>query len=412
MKKNKIYSVILAVVVAFALWLYVVNNVSQEDDVTFYNIPVMMEGESALNEQNLMLTRISSKTVSVNLSGTRSDLNKINSGNIVVKVDLKQIEEPGENIPLTPKITSTADVPSNAFTVESRNPTVIYVDVDTRRTKEIPVQPRWTGTRSEDYIYDTENAVLDYPTITVSGPAAVADLIDHAEIEIDLSDRFESISEAFRYTLCDATGEPVNASKITTNVEEVRLDVSIQRIKEVALKVDVIYGGGASEENTTITLSHETIRLSGGEAVLAEFGDVYTVATINLADVERSSDLTYTLNLPEGVINQTGVTEVTATIRFTGLMTREFTVENIQRINVPEGLSADIISENLTLKVRGPAEQINQLTAEDITATVDFSAAEIGTSTYKATITFGEEFPDVGALKTSSVSATVQEVEE
>lgn len=411
MSKNKIYSVILSVVIAFALWLYVVNNVSQQDDATFYNLPVVMEGESVLNEQNLMITRISSKSMSVNLSGTRSDLNKINSGNLVVKIDLKQIEEPGENIPLTPKISSTADVPSNAFVVESKNPSVIYVDVDHRRTKEVLVQPKWTGTRSEDYIYDTENAVLDYPTITVSGPAAVADLIDHAEIEVDLSERMESISESFRYTLCDANGDPVDAEMITTNVEEVRLDVSIQRIKEVALKVDVIYGGGASEQNTTVSLSHETIRLSGGEAVLAEFGDTYTVATINLADVERSGDLTYTLNLPEGVINQTGVTEVTVTIRFAGLITREFTVENIQSTNVPEGLTADIISANLTLKVRGPAEQINQLTAEDITATVDFSAAEIGTSTYKAAITFGEAFRDVGALKTSSVSATVQNVE-
>lgn len=412
MKKNKMYSVILSAVIAFGLWLYVVNNVSQEDDVTFYNIPVVMEGEAALNEQNLMITRISSKNLSVNISGTRSDLNKINAGNIVVKVDLKQIEEPGENIALTPKVSSTADVPSNAFVVESKNPTVIYVDVDVRRTKEIPVKPMWTGTRSEDYIYDTENAVLDYPTITVSGPAAVADLIHHAEIEVDLSSQTESISESFRYTLCDAQGKPVDAEKITTNVEEVRLDVSIQRIKEVDLKVDLIYGGGASKQNTTVTLSHETIRLSGGEAVLAEFGDTYTVATINLADVEKSNDFTYTLSLPEGVTNQTGVSEVTVSIRFLGLMTREFTVENIQPIHVPEGMTADIISENLTLKVRGPAEQISQLTAEDITATVDFSAAEVGTSTYKATITFGEAFPNVGALKTSSVSATVLEVEE
>lgn len=412
MRKNKIYSVILSVIVAFGLWLYVVNNVSQEDDATFYNLPVVMEGESALNEQNLMITGTSNKTVSVNLSGTRSDLNKINSGNITVKVDLTQIEEPGQNIPLTPKISNTADVPTNAITVESRNPTVIYVDVDYRRTKEVPVQLKWTGTRSEDYIYDTENAVLDYPAITVTGPAAVADLIDHAEIEVDLTNRAESISESFRYTLCDAVGEPVDAEMITTNVEEVRVDLSIQRIKEVQLKVDVIYGGGASEENTVITLSRETIRLSGGEAVLAEFGDTYTVATINLADVETSTDLTYTLNLPEGVTNQTGITEVTVTIRLTGLITRSFTVENIQKINVPEGLEAEIINENLTLKVRGPADQINQLTAEDITATVDFSAAEVGTSTYKAAITFGEEFPNVGALKTSSVSATVQAVEE
>lgn len=412
MRRNKIYSVILSVVIGFGLWLYVVNNVSQEDDMTFYNIPVVMEGETALTEQNLMLTRISSKTVTVNLSGSRSDLNKINSGNLVVKVDLKQIEEPGENIALVPKITSSADIPSNAFVVESKNPTVIYVDVDTRRTKEVPVLPKWTGTRSEDYIYDTENVVLDYPVVSVTGPAAVADLIDHAEIEVDLSERTESISEAFRYTLCDAEGNPVEADMITTNVEEIRMDVSIQRIKEVKLKVDVVHGGGTSEKNTTVTLSHDAIRLSGGEAVLAEFGDTYTVATINLADIEKSTDLTYALTLPEGVTNQTGVTEVTVTVRIQGLATREFTVEHIRSVNIPEGLQAEIINANLTLKVRGPMDEISRLTAEDITATVDFSAAEVGTSTYKATITFAEGFANVGAMKTSSVSATVQSAEE
>ena len=52
MAKNKIYSMILSIVVAFGLWLYVVTNVSQEDDVTFYNIPVVMEGENVLTEQN------------------------------------------------------------------------------------------------------------------------------------------------------------------------------------------------------------------------------------------------------------------------------------------------------------------------------------------------------------------------
>lgn len=412
MKRNKLYSVVLSFVISFGLWLYVVNNVSPEDDATFYNLPVVMEGEAVLNERNLMITGTSSKTVSVNVSGTRSDLNKLNSGNITVKLDLSQIDEPGENIALTPKVTNSADVASNAIVVESKNPTVIYVDVDTRRTKEVPVQSKWTGTRSEDYLYDTENAVIDYPVVSVAGPAAVVDLIDHAEIEVDLTGRAESISESFRYTLCDVNGAPVDAEQITTNVEEIRLDVPIQRIKEVKLAVEVIYGGGATKENTTVKIEPGSIRLSGGEAVLAEFGDTYTVATINLADIEKSIDLPYTLNLPEGVTNQTGVSEVNVNVKFAGLVTKEFTLDNFQIVNVPEGMTAEIINANLTVKVRGPADEISRLTAEDISATVDFSAAEIGTATYKATIVFGEEFPNVGALKTNSVSATVQQEEE
>ena len=86
-------------------------------------------------------------------------------------------------------------------------------------------------------------------------------------------------------------------------------------------------------------------------------------------------------------------------------------VDKIEMINVPDGMMAEIINANLTVRVRGPEEELNKLTEKDITAVVDLSAAEAGTATYKATIVFSEEFPNVGAMKTSSVSATVLPVE-
>ena len=84
---------------------------------------------------------------------------------------------------------------------------------------------------------------------------------------------------------------------------------------------------------------------------------------------------------------------------------------HIEKINVPEGMIAEIINTNLTVRVRGPEEEISRLTEKDISAVVDFSAAEAGTATYKAVIQISEEFPNVGAMKTSSVSATVLPVE-
>ena len=412
MAKNKLYSIILSAVIAFGLWLYVVSNVSEQNDWTFYNIPVVREGEADLNERNLMITDISADSVSLHLSGARNDLNKLDSSNMSVKVDLTKIYEPGEKIPLTYTPSYPSDVASNAFEVVDKNPATIYVSVDYRRTFDIPVLVKWTGTRSEDYIYDTENYLLDNSTITITGPAAVADMIDHAEVEVDLTERVESISESFRYTLCDVEGNPVDAQQITTSVEEVRLDAQIQRIKEIKLVADVLYGGGATEENTTVEISPKTIRVSGGEAVLAELGDTYTVCTINLADVEKTDTQKYTIALPEGVTNQTGVSEVAVAIRFAGLKTREFVIDNFEIVNVPEGMEAEIINANLTIKVRGPEEEIVKLNERDITAVVDFSAAEVGTATYKANITISDKFPNVGALKTNSVSATVQAAEE
>lgn len=411
MRRNKLYSMLLSLVVAFGLWLYVKNNVSIEDNNTFYNIPVVMEGETILNEENLMITSVSANTVSLNLSGARSDLSKLDSSKLAAKVDLSGIKEPGERIPLSYTITFPSDVSPSAFTQGNKNPGAIYVDVDYRRVTEIPVLIKWTGNRSEDYIYDTENAVLDNNTVTISGPASVVDTIDHARVEIDLTEQVKSISQNYRYTLCDVEGNPVDAGQITTNLEEVRLEMQIQKIQEIQLNADVVYGGGANEHNTTVEISPATIRVSGGEAVLAELGDTLTICTVNLADLDKNvNEQKYTLTLPEGVTNQTGVNEVTVSIRFTGLKTREFTIDQFEAVNVPEGMTVDIISASLSVKVRGPEAEIAALKENNIRAVVDFTNAEVGTATYKVKIVCGDQFPNVGALKTSSVSATVQAV--
>ena len=407
-RERRITSAVLSLVIAFGLWWYVVNNVSVEDDITFNNIPVVREGESVLNEKNLMITEISTESVSMNLIGSREDLNKVDSSNMSVKINLSNIEEPGQRIPLTYVPSYPASVANTAFEVSHRNPSVIFVSVDHRRTVEIPVNVKWTGTRSEDLLYDTENCVLDYSAITITGPATVVDQISQALVTIDLSDRTESFSESFRYTLCDQEGNPVDAQWITTSVEEVSLSAQIQQIREVDLIAELVYGGGATAENTKVTLNPETIRVSGGAAVLDELGDSYSVCSINLADIEKSShEQKFPLSLPEGVTNQTGVSEVTVTIRFSGLKTKELMVERIEMINVPENMTAEIINTNLAVRVRGPEAEISRLTEKDISAVVDFSEAEAGTATYKAVIQISKEFPSVGAMKTSSVSATV-----
>ena len=411
MARNKLYSMLLSLVVAFCLWLYVSNNVSIEDSNTFYNIPVVMEGEAILNEENLMITSVSANTVSLNLSGARSDLSKLDSSKLAAKVDLSGLKEPGERIPLSYTISFPSDVSPSAFTQGNKNPGAIYVDVDYRRVSEIPVLIKWTGNRSEDYIYDTENAVLDNNTVTISGPASVVDTIDHARVEIDLTEQVKSISQNYRYTLCDTEGNPVDAGQITTNVEEVRLEMQIQKIQEVQLAADVVYGGGANEHNTTVEISPATIRVSGGEAVLTELGDTLTICTVNLADLDKNvNEQKYTLTLPEGVTNQTGVSEVTVTIRFTGLKSKEFTIDRFETVNVPEGLSVEIINANLSVKLRGPEAEIAALSEENVRAVVDFTNAEVGTATYKVNIVCDGQFPNVGAVKASSVSATVQAV--
>lgn len=407
MMKSKVTSVLLSLFIAFGLWLYVVTNVSQEAEYTIYNVPVVMEGEALLNEKNLMITSVSADDVDLTLSGTRSDLAKVNNSNMVLKVNLSEIAEPQEKKALEYTPVYPGDVATNALTIENRHPARIYVTVEARRNKEVPVEVVWIGSTPEGFMSDRENRMLDYDKVTVVGPASVADLIEKAVIEVDLNDRQESISQDYRYTLCDKDGNPVDAELITTNVENVHLDVKIQKVKEVKLVAEVVYGGGATEKNTTVEIEPAVIRLSGGSAVLEELGDTINLGRIDLSSIERSQELSLPITLPEDITNLSNITEAKVNIKFTGLMVKEFEVENIEAINVPEGLEADIIEKKLTVILRGSALDLSRIMAEDIVVRADFTGAVAGTSTFKATVHFDEAFSAVGAIGSYSVTANV-----
>ena len=84
-------------------------------------------------------------------------------------------------------------------------------------------------------------------------------------------------------------------------------------------------------------------------------------------------------------------------------------MENIEAINVPEGLEAEIMEKKLTVLLRGTAMDLSKIMPEDIQVRADFTGAVAGTSTFKAMIRLGEEFSAVGAIRSYSVTANVTE---
>ena len=95
--KNKTGSILLSIAVAFFLWYYVISVVSPGSTETIYDIPVVFEGETVLTEdRGMMITsRAEEVTVDLKLSGNRTDLAKVNKGNITLKVNLARVYYPG-----------------------------------------------------------------------------------------------------------------------------------------------------------------------------------------------------------------------------------------------------------------------------------------------------------------------------
>ena len=404
--KSKFLRILLSAVVAFALWCFVIMVEQPESENTYYDIPVVLQYEDVLAERGLMIVS-ERPTVTLRLSSTRTNLNNLNESNINVIANVASISAPGTH-EITYSISYPGNVPASAVTVKSQSTDMVKLKVEKRVTKRVDIVPVYTGSVPEGMIADKENAVLDYDYIEVSGPEAVVEQIDQAIIQVDLTDKTETLVGEFAYILCNAAGEPVDAAMVTTNVETINLTLKIQRVKEISLKVTVIPGGGATEATSSITIGPKTIRVSGSDALLEDLEGV-ELGSINLAEVLADRTMTFPIRLPEGVTNETGVTEAVVKIEFPQLMTKTFNITNITAINVPEGLEVDMITQALEVRVRGPIEDIKDMKDTDVTVTVDFAGAQIGTATMKAEIILGENLRNVGAMGTYQVSATVQE---
>ena len=406
--KNKLLSVAVSVLIAFGLWMYVITEVSPNSEWTYYDVPVKLEGETVLKERQLIITGISDTTVDLTLSGNRSDLNQLDSSNITLKADMTKVYDPGTH-KIGYDIILPGHVASNAFNRVNQYPDSITVTVERLLTKEVPVNIIYQGKVPEGYVVRRADVLMDYEKIKVTGPASVVNQISQAVVNVDLTDKTESISQNFRYTLCNQDGAGVDSELITVNAEEVHVDLVIHRRKEVALTVTVNPGGGATEDNVEVVLDVESIQISGSDIALEQVGDSINLGTINLADYEANSKLTFTIPTFEGVTNDSGETEVNVMLTFRGLLTRDFTIEDFKITGVPDGYEAEVITEKLVIKIRGPVTTISTLKAEDIIATVDFTGEEAGDATIRVQVTFPDSFEGLGVLGKPSVTTSMRE---
>lgn len=408
--KNKILTFLLSLVLAFALWLYVITVVSPGSENTYYDIPVVLQNDTALTERGLMVTTETTPTVTLKLSGNRSDLNKLNKSNITLIADLSKIYETGEQA-LSYTIVYPGDVADGAFTVESQIPRQIKLTVERRVSKEIPVEVNFTGQVAKDFMADTQNYTLDYEAVTVTGPSPVIEKIARARFSVDLTDRSEDINEAYRFELCDEQGEPVDARQVVASVGTLNLTVKIQRVKDIPLKLEVVDGGGATQETSVITIDPASIKVCGSDVALQAIDEI-VLGTVNLGDVVKDSTRTYQIKLPEGITNLTNLTEVQVRIEFPSLKRTTFKVTNIMPVNLPAGMTLEMVTKELQVTVRGPSATIDKMKASDITVTVDLSGASLGVSTVKAAVTTGTGFADVGALGSYTVSVNLLDANE
>ena len=418
--KSKILTAALSFVIALGLWLYVVSVISPESEKTFYNIPVILQNESLLEERGLMVTTDKIPTVNLRLEGSRRDLDKLNNSNIIVVADVSGIHEAG-NHQVNYTVSFPGDVPNRAITILKRTPDAVSLTGEERSSKTVKVRPDWTGVQEAGFAVDKENIELDVSEFQIVGPKRILDNVAGARILVNLHNRKESINNlTLSYYLVDHDGKRL-AESDQAQVED-KLENSgmitvrklrIVRVKEVSLGVQIIPGGGADSNNTSVKLDVPKITVSGATGLLETLGDELIVGTIELGKLTQNTQLRFPLQLPADITCESGETEVVVTVDFGDLRTKTLNITNIQPVKVPEGMWAEVSAKHVEIQFRGPAALIDALTAEDVTLTVDVSGIQIGTDDThgvgreQVTIELPAGIEGVGAIGTYSVAVTL-----
>lgn len=382
--KNKLLSMLLALAIAFGLWMYVITVVDPESEGSYYDIPVVFDGISQLDNRNLMITSGTSVAVDLRLLGNRTDLNKLDKTNITILVDLSRITEAGEH-----KVKYSISYPSSAGTIEvlEQDPQYITVHVSNRVHKEVPVNITYTGKLPDSFVADVQHAVLDHTTVTVTGPEEVVERIEYASVEVDLTDRVENIVETCHYTLCDENGQPIeDVSAVTVNVSDIRLTVRVWMIKELPVEIIIKDGGGLTASDVTATPSRDSIMVSGSEAALRGLDKIELLVDLSL--LTESKVLEFAIELPEDVTNESGISKVEVDVQVPEMTTKVLVIPKDQFVllNVPEGMSAAPLTEALRVVIRGRENRLEDVTVDNITVYIDFKDAVAGPNYYNCTV--------------------------
>lgn len=402
---SKAFWAIISLICSIIIWVYVASVETEEFKQTFRGVHVQLVGETLLrNSKNLVITDMDTSTVTVEVVGPRRIVGSLDSDKIYAQIDVSKLSRAAytsqQYTVSFPDGTDTSNL-----TVTRKTPETINFMVSAQTTKSVQVRGSFDGSIAEGYTAETP--IFDPAVITVSGPEAYLKNVEYAWVSFGKENVDSTYEVETGYTLMSADNTPASTTGLTFSTDVVTATLPILTLKEISLGVNLIEGGGASAENTKVTIEPESIVLAGDSKLLAGINKIM-LTTIDLTDFTTSFSDKYPIPIDNGVRNITGATEAKVTVEIVGLETKNFRVTNISCINVTEGFHANILTESLIVTLRGNPESLAALKNENIRAVADLTDMVGSTGIYMPKVKiYVDGYTDVGAIKANGADYTV-----
>ncbi len=362
-KKNDTGARILCLVGAMLIWFYAVSSQTIIEDTRFASIPVkLMSVDTLEDEYGMTVISGYDYNVDVTLSGTRSELSRIDADDISAYVDLSQIETAG-----TYSLDLRVSAPGGVSVKElSANYVDVYVDKRSSKNVEIRINPVYMI--ESNYLLGTPEA--DIETVTVTGPADVLSQITHAQVTVDVGKLTKTVTTTGSIVLY-AGSTPVTNPYVKTTQSDVTVVVPVYTEKEVDLAVEFKHGY-FNEKNSKITIEPSSIRIKGDPTELDKINTLH-ITTIDEKTISATTtSRTAIIELPDGIESVYGVDSATVTINQIGVSTREINVKNITVKN-PDGLNYSIARDSVNVTLRGGSGSLALVSESNVSLEADLS---------------------------------------
>lgn len=375
---------LLSVFLAFLFWLYVIDVEDPDQSYTYRDVATVISGENILESQGLTIASLSHDTVDLTIQAPISTLNQLSRDNLSVTVDVSKLSAAGEFlVSYTPVVPSHINTSNLMF--EGRNPLQITVEVGKLHTKILPIELDMRGSIAEGYLAGQHT--ISPESVTLSGSLEALAQVDRAVVIIEQENLSQRLLEEFPLLLMDAQGEILEDPTIECSETSAVVTLPIVVEREIPLVVNLIPGGGATEDHiASLQISPASIMVSGSEEDMAGLEEI-SLGSIDLSKVLDQRVFTLPISLDPSLKNITGTTEATVTLTIQGLEIQTFEVSNINTANVPPGYSAAITTQMLPVMVRGSREDLDQIDPTQIRVVADLAeSSTVGSTSVPATL--------------------------
>lgn len=393
-KKNpkKVIYILLAVLVSVAIWFYVDefgNNGGPrlvEQEVT--GIPIEYLNESLLADRGLMLLDDNtSSTIDLTLEGKRRLVTQLDRSKIRVTANLADVTSPGtQSIELKESYVEWKF--NDGVQVKKRSISRAVINVTELSNKDVEVRCELVGNVAEGY--SAGQVKLSQDTISIRGQAENVDPISYAKVTLNIGkDAQETVSKSLTCHFYDENGYLLDDDGLILPVRQVQATLPVYVTKELSLAIGFKEAPGASSSNLNYRISPSSIIVSG-EANKLKNVSMIVLGEFDLLDLVGNDSAThsYSILIPEGCQNLSGVTRAKLEISFKDMAINTLEAMTYQYLNPPADKTVAVLSDSIPVKIFGTENAVASVSPEDITVMVDLSdyASAAGTYTVPAFI--------------------------